>query len=212
MKIKLTNEDISRYLGIDAPKFEKYVSPIINLANRFSKGTIPKVVGQMSDLIQEFDGQSLLEWEKWYLDRSQDKINTATRKILQMLENFKRIIERIDQQTVEKWVKDLVITKTFLGLKIQEAILKKGSEIARTYYRLSNPEEESKGIDGFIGDIPVSIKPDTYNLQAALPEAIKVKMISYKKIQGGVEVDFTEVMGKRELPNMADLDLDDFPD
>jgi hypothetical protein len=42
---------------------------------------------------------------------------------------------------------------------------------------LSNPEEEASGIDGFINDIPVSIKPDTYNLKAALPEIIKVKMI-----------------------------------
>ena len=124
MNVKLTNNEISRYLGIEPRKFEKYVSPIINEANRFSKGTIPKVVGQMSDLIQEFDGQSLSEWENWYLDRSPDGISTATQKIMQMLENFKQAMEKIDQWTVEEWVKDLVITKTFLGLKIQEAILK----------------------------------------------------------------------------------------
>lgn len=210
MNVKLTNDEIARYLGIEPPKFEKYVSPIINDANRFSKGTIPKVVGQMSDLIQEFDGQSLSEWEKWYLDRSPDGISSATQKIMRMLENFKQVLEKIDQRTVEKWVKDLVITKTFLGLKIQEAILRKGAEIKRTNYRLSNPEEESKGIDGFIGDIPVSIKPDTYNLKAALPEVIKVKMVSYKKVKGGVEVDFTEVIGKLELPNLTDVDLADF--
>lgn len=141
MRVKLTNDEIARYLGIELIKFDKYVSPLINDANRFAKGTIPKVVGQMSDLIQEFDGQSLSEWEEWYLDRSPKAISTATQKIIQMLENFKQVIEKIDQQTVEKWVKDLVITKTFLGLKIQEAILKKGAEINQTNYRLSNPEE-----------------------------------------------------------------------
>jgi len=31
----------------------------------------------------------------------------------------------------------------------------------RTNYRLAEPDEESKGIDGYIGDIPVSIKPNT---------------------------------------------------
>lgn len=172
MKVKLNNDEISKYLGIKPHKFEKYVSPIINEANRFSKGTIPKVVGQMSDLIQEFDGQSLSEWEKWYLDKSPDGISIAIQKILQMLKNFKQVLQKIDRQTVEEWVKDLVITKTFLGLKIQEALLKKGAEIKGTNYRLSNPDDESKGIDGFIGDIPVSIKPDTYNLKEALPEVI----------------------------------------
>jgi hypothetical protein len=111
------------------------------------------------------------------LDRSPDGISAATQKIMQMLENFKQIIGKIDQRIVEEWVKDLVITKTFLGLKIQEAILKKGAEINRSDYRLSTPDEESKGIDGFIGGIPVSIKPDTYNLKAALPEVIKVKRL-----------------------------------
>lgn len=196
MSVKLTNAEISRYLGIEPLKFDKYISPLINDANRFAKGTIPKVVGQMSDLIQEFDGQSLSEWEKWYLDRNPKAISTATQKIMHMLENFKQVMEKIDQLTVEKWVKDLVITKTFLGLKIQEAILKKGAEIKKANYRLSNPEEEASGIDGFINNIPVSIKPDTYKLKASLPEVIKFKMIYYKKVQGGVEVDYAQVVGK----------------
>jgi len=128
---------------------------------------------------------------------------------MQMIENFKLIIQNIDQMTVEKWVKDLIITKTFLGLKIQEAILKKGCEIKRTNYRLSNPDEEARGIDGFIGDVPVSIKPDTYKLKAAFPETINVKMISYKKVKGGIEVDFSEFMGKSNFSNLPNIDLDD---
>jgi len=55
----------------------------------------------------------------------------------------------------------LVLVKTFIGLKFQEAILKKVASIMGKTYRLTKPEEEAKGIDGFIGDIPVSIKPST---------------------------------------------------
>jgi hypothetical protein len=33
MNVKLTNDEISRYLGIEPRKFEKYVSPIINEAH-----------------------------------------------------------------------------------------------------------------------------------------------------------------------------------
>lgn len=35
-------------------------------------------------------------------------------------------------------------------------------------------------------------------------------MIYYKKVQGGVEVDFAQVMGKREMANLIDVDLSDF--
>ncbi|MGB9721983.1 MAG: MjaI family restriction endonuclease [bacterium] len=37
----------------------------------------------------------------------------------------------------------------------------------------------SKGIDGYIGEIPVSIKPHTYQVKVALPEHIETKIIYY---------------------------------
>lgn len=64
MKIKIKNEEIRAYLDIDTPDFPKYVSPLINLANSFAQGTRPRVVGQMSELIQHFTGKTLSEWEK----------------------------------------------------------------------------------------------------------------------------------------------------
>lgn len=74
-----------------------------------------------------------------------------------MIQNLKSAMNKIDHTVVEQWVRDLVVVKTFMGLRFQEAILKKGAELLRTDSRLSNPEEEKKGIDGFIGKIPVSI-------------------------------------------------------
>ena len=41
--------------------------------------------------------------------------------------------------------------------------------------------EESKGIDGYIEDVPVSIKPDTYKTKDALQEKIEAPIIYYKK-------------------------------
>ncbi len=40
-------------------EFPKYTTQLMNLANQNSQGTRPKVVGQMSDLIQEFDGKKI---------------------------------------------------------------------------------------------------------------------------------------------------------
>jgi MjaI restriction endonuclease len=39
---------------------------IINLANHNAQGTRPKVVGQMSDLIQKFGGKKYNDGVNWY--------------------------------------------------------------------------------------------------------------------------------------------------
>ncbi|MDO9028103.1 MAG: MjaI family restriction endonuclease, partial [Candidatus Roizmanbacteria bacterium] len=56
------------------------------------------------------------------------------------------------------------------------------------------PYEESKGIDGLIGDIPVSIKPVTYKIKKGLSENIKLKIIYYEKLKDGIEVDYSEII------------------
>jgi len=160
--IKLTNNEIKKNIRDFISSFPKYVTLIINLANRFSQGTRPRVVGQLSDLIQEFSGKTIKEWEQWYLEKYPDAIKDAKEKIMEMVKNIKDAINKIDENMINEWVKDLVIVKTFLGLKFQEAILKKVAKIKGLDYRLSDNVAESKGIDGYIGDIPVSIKPDTY--------------------------------------------------
>lgn len=193
MKVKLTNKDIREALEIPSPSFPKYISQIINLANQNAQGTRPRVVGQLTDLIQEVSGKTLDEWEQWYLQRYPDAIKTAKEKILSMLENLKDAMHNIDENMVSVWVKDLVIVQTFIGLQFQEAILKKAAEIKGVDYRLSEKTDESKGIDGYIGNIPVSIKPETYKVKQSLSETIAAKIIYYKKVKNGIEVDYTEV-------------------
>jgi hypothetical protein len=194
LKVKISNEEIRRYLDIETLEFPKYAAPLINLANRFAQGTRPRVVGQLSDLIQEFTGKTLPEWEKWYLEQKPEAIRDATEKILHMLKNLKNAIDKIDQTVVEQWVRDLVIVRTFVGLRFQEAILKKGAAVKTTDYRLSEPDEETKGIDGYIGKVPVSIKPHTYKVKPELPEDIDIKIIYYQKTKDGLEVDYGEIL------------------
>jgi ribosomal protein S19 len=193
MKIKLTNEQIRQALEIPSLSFPKYVSQLINIANQNAQGTRPRAVGQLTDLIQEFPGKTLDEWEQWYLQKYPNAINTAKEKIILMLEGFKDAMRKIDEDMIYEWARDLVIVQTFVGLQFQEAILKKGSEIKGVGYKMSEKTDESQGIDGYLGDIPVSIKPDTYKLKKSLREEISAKIIYYKKIKNGIEVDYGEV-------------------
>lgn len=191
-KIKMRNEEITQLLDADVVTFPKYATQLINLANQNAQGTRPDVVGQMSALIQEFRGRKMEEWEKWYLSTHPEAIEKAKTKIMEMIENFKQVITEIDEEMIRAWVKDLVIVKTFIGLKFQEAILKRVATHTGQSYRMSVPEEEAKGIDGYIGDKPVSIKPQTYASKQMLPEYIGVQIIYYDKIKDGINIFFDE--------------------
>ncbi len=188
MEFKIKADEIRKLMEIEAPEFPKYASQIINLANQNAQATRPRVVGKMSELIKEFTGRTLEEWEEWYLKRYPESIDVATKKILEMIDNLKDVINQIDEDMVRQWVRDLVIVKTFIGLRFQEAVLKKIAGKFGTVYRLSTPEEESKGIDGYIGNIPVSLKPITYESKKMLSERIEADVIFYEKQKDGLKI------------------------
>src|SRR6056297_1714418 len=125
MIIKIKNEELIQELVGETEEFPRYTTQIINLANQNSQGTRPKVVGQLSDLIQQCPYKEYEKWEKWYLEKQPEAIGKATDKIFEMVKNLKESINKIDKEMVRDWVKDLVIDKTFIGLKFQEAILKR---------------------------------------------------------------------------------------
>lgn len=58
-KIKLKNSEIEQLSNAFHFDFPKYTTQIINLVNSNAQGTRPDVVGQMSELIQEFNGDTL---------------------------------------------------------------------------------------------------------------------------------------------------------
>ena len=87
------------------------------------------------------------------------------------------------------WKQNLpLITK----LSYREAILKSVANHFSVSYHLAEPAEESQGIDGFIGDKPVSTKPSAYEIKKALSETIEVPILYYEKVKDGVRVMFNE--------------------
>lgn len=109
-----------------------------------------------------------------------------------MVKKLRTAIQSIDDKMIDTWLRDLVIVKTFLGLKFQEAILAEVAGHLQTTYRLSEPEEESKGIDGFVGRTPVSIKPVTYRAKPLLQEILQGTVIYYEKVNNDLRIEFVE--------------------
>ncbi|MDR3291950.1 MAG: MjaI family restriction endonuclease [Methanobrevibacter sp.] len=179
--IKLEKDEIIEDIADDFFYFPKYTTQILNLANSNAQGTRPKTVGQMSELIKQVPEKSFDSWKQYYMENYSDNIKKASEKIYPMVKNLEKAIGMIDEEMVENWVKDLILIKTAEGLIFQEAILKYFAEKQGQNWKLANPKEESKGIDGFIGDKPVSIKPMSYLNEEHLREKINVEIIFYEK-------------------------------
>ena len=193
---RISSEELKEEIVGESKPFPKYTTQILNLCNQNAQGTRPQVVGQMTELIQECPYNSYIEWEKWYRTRKPSAIVDATVRIKRMVDNLKGAIELIDDQMIRSWVEDLVLVKTFVGLRFQAAILSKIAKMKRTTFSLATPTEESKGIDGHIGETPVSIKPQTYKYKASLPESIRVPIIYYTKDDDGIHVDATSIFDR----------------
>ena len=193
-KIKISNDFIAQCNESVPLNLPKYTSQLMNLANQNAGGTRPKAVGQLSELFPEYMSAdphpSIDGWKKWYLQSHPQAIDTAVSKVMGQIENLKKALPLVTQDMVKSWVTDLVIYKTFNGMYFQKAIIAFIAEKENAEYRLAAPSEEAQGIDGYIGQTPVSIKPDTYEYMNRLNEQINVKMIFYSKKKDGIVVNY----------------------
>lgn len=195
-EFKITKNELKKVADYKPKPFPKYMASLINLLNRWARGTADTVVGHMATLAQECPHKDYDKWREWYLKSHPEAINEATKLIIAKMPDVAKAFEGIDRRIVKEWVEDLVIDKSFWGLKIQEAILIKMEEMTGEKCRLANKEEEKQQIDGFIGDLPVQIKPDTYKTASNVKaEVINRKIIFWKKIKGSGDyiVDISEL-------------------
>ncbi|MBW1698913.1 MAG: MjaI family restriction endonuclease [Deltaproteobacteria bacterium] len=62
--------------------------------------------------------------------------------------------------------------------------MKRVANIKGKRYKLATSDNESLGIDGYIGTVPVSIKPITYKTKNMYGENLHGKLIYYEKKKG----------------------------
>lgn len=187
-KVTIKNNRIAKAIGIPDISVPKYSKSVINSSNRYAKATNPENVSQVSETIKVFrkddtvPNHSLEEWEKWYNNHYPEAIKKATDAAWEKFQEGRDKLAEVNREHVEAWERDLIINKTYSRLMIQDAILKHIAKELGVNSRLGDTNDEKHGIDGYINDIPVQVKSDTY-IQAMPLEhfAEGIVMITYSK-------------------------------
>lgn len=190
---KIAIAEVYEASDVEPPTFPKYTTQLMNLANQNSQGTRPPVVGKVTELIKEVDPASFDEWKQWYVARYPGAIERATERVSDGVRKLKKAIEEIDDALIKKWVEDLVLVKTAEGLLIQDAIFDHLANRFSQPYTPSTPAEESEGVDGYVGDVAVSVKPESYRSKVSTKqERIDAAMVFYKKTKKYLHVVYDE--------------------
>lgn len=180
-------------------EFPKYTTQLLNPANRFAQSTRDDVVGNMSELIEEFREEhpegTFEDWVNFYFEEydGEQRIQDATEKMYPMVEKMKEAFEQVDRDMTRDFIRDLVLFKTYEGFDIQEAVLRKLGEKFDVETRRATAEEERQGIDGYISDQPVQVKAETYkdNLQDNI--AVPIVYYDENKSNKAMSVDISEL-------------------
>lgn len=207
---RLVAEDVEEF-PFDTPKYTTYLlNPAINL----SQSNRPEVVGQMSDIIEEFreihpEG-TFEDWVEFYFEEynGEERLEESAEKAYPMVEKMRSAFDQIDEEMTRRYIRDLVLFKTYEGFDIQEAILRKLGDMFDEEVSRGTAADESKGIDGYVGDQPVQIKPVTY--KENLQENIDAPIVFYdeNKTNKAMTVDISEL--NEEMDTNGDDEKDCF--
>ena len=183
-KKKLTKSNEKEYKISYKPK--TYHSSFLNTVNKDAHSSRPETVGSLAtDLFPKYIEQatepSPADWKRHYKNGHFEQYENGLKKFKEQFEKEKKAINDITDEDLTNWYDDLLFNKTFSGLYVEDAILKDIASKKKKSYQKSSSSEESKGIDGYIGDIPYSVKAESYKDSAAKnTETINAKMVYYR--------------------------------
>lgn len=149
MPKKIDKRKLIKYVDTSSNKrkFDKYVSPFINLLNSTTNSTRPKMVGQLSVLFNEFLDDwrekhsnkiaNEKDWEQYYrssknilkhfelkekISGEKARINAAKNIYKHFLKLQNEVFPKITLELIQEWVDDLIFQKTFDGMILEQPL------------------------------------------------------------------------------------------
>ncbi|PSQ35356.1 MjaI family restriction endonuclease [Halobacteriales archaeon QS_9_70_65] len=141
---RLVAEEVEEF-PINTPKYTTYLlNPAINL----SQSNRPEVVGQMSEIIDDFrtkhpDG-TFEDWIEFYFEKydGERRLKEATERAVPMVKKMKEAFDQVDKDMTHNYLRDLVLFKTYEGFDIQETILRKLRDMYDAEIERATPDRE----------------------------------------------------------------------
>lgn len=177
-------------------KPKKYHSAFFNTVNKDAHSSRPKTVGKLAteifpEYIESATAPSPEEWKKHYQAKHSQQYNDGLQKFKKQFELEKNAINNVSDEDLTEYYDDLMFNKTFAGLYVQDIILKDIAKDKQATYKKASSDDESKGIDGYIDDIPYSVKSETYKTSAAKnSEKIDATMVYYTENKTTKEIEY----------------------
>ncbi|MDP3114004.1 MAG: MjaI family restriction endonuclease [Candidatus Cloacimonadaceae bacterium] len=195
---KIKFDSIKELLGLNDRSFPKYSRPLMVQANTFARSTDKKIVGHLSTLFISLKPKSLEEWIEKHTELFPDSIDTASRKLYNKLQDFKAVIDSLSLDDVEKWMKEFLYDKTYMGLSIQKAIFELFSSRYKLDFIEATVTDEGQNIDGWLGTLAVSIKPVSFKDAKHLPFKINddIHVIFYEKMSNNIVIQYSRELEK----------------
>lgn len=175
--------------------FPKYTEPLMNLANRYAQSTREPVVGNMTELLEEFQKNNPQggydEWRQFYLENhdGEERIEEATEKMLEMVSNFREALEEIDEEIAREYISELVLYRTYLGEDVKKVIFEKLGEV----YAKDTKTTPLQSFDGYVGDVRVALVSEKYQSKEIPGEGVVPVYFKENKRDRSIDVDASEL-------------------
>lgn len=161
--IKLTAKNYKNVIQSSRRDWPKYSTQLLNVAVQNCQALRAKFVGSMKEtwlqMKEEGVKGTLDNWETYYNSQhNPEALIEAGKKTYAMISAMN--IGGIDEEMCIDYIKEVVYNKTHMGMGGEEMAVEVVANYYNLPYRFSNAEEESQGIDAWIGDMPVQVKPE----------------------------------------------------
>lgn len=199
-KIRISGEEREFLIRGENETFPKYTTQFLNLANQNAQSTRERFVGNMQDIIKDFENNhpngTYDDWIEFYKNEynGDQNLEQSADRLYEMVEDMREAIEEIDREMSFRFVRELVLYKTYMGenLDVKEAILEKLSilydkEIERTH---------DSWITAYLGEVPIVFQSEDSNAFESPGKDVAVVYYRVNKSTNSIEIDPYELNEK----------------
>ena len=145
--------------GANTYSFPPYQEQLLHLANVDLKSEKPTFAERMCELDREATNEtnSHLVWENWYANHLHNSVDSISDRMMVQINLLQQALKQIDRDRIRRYVEQQLITDSYLGKRVIEAILMKVAEERGKSYDPS--DDDNDAIDGYVGGKAVVVSP-----------------------------------------------------